>query len=104
MTAYDHLPPEVRNKLEETLDWFDAEKAARVYQLLGWKWPGTAEINGDGIPHAVEIRRMARSLAAGAYKYCEPGSRATHSSGGLKATVYLEDGVEFQIEFVAVEA
>jgi hypothetical protein len=47
---------------------------------------------------------MARSLAAGAYKYCEPGSRATHSSGGLKATVYLEDGVEFQIEFVAVEA
>jgi hypothetical protein len=104
MTALDTLPVHVRNKLESTLDWFDAEKAARVYEFLKWVWV-SAEVNPDGIPCAAEIRAQLRDLAAEAYQSAEPGSEARVAAGGLCVTCFKEgDGADFSFDFVAVSA
>ena len=77
--------------IDETLDRFDANKVAKVMELLEWTWVNTEET----YPQPHEIRKTARRLLEDAIEYTnthEGYGRVKTGTGGLYVEIDEPDG------------
>lgn len=91
----DCIPTSIEGACLQAVERFDFDKAASIYEALGWRW------RDGGVPDRAKIRAEARALCA---VICRSGGETYKTStGGL--TAVLEEGEcgwEVRIEFVAV--
>lgn len=80
--------------IQQTLRYFDWEKVEKVMDLLDWKWL---------IPNRIGLHRPTRfQMQQTCYRHlCNSIQFGSASSGGFKATYFLEDDYErFDLDFI----
>ena len=92
---------ELRDAIDQVMDWFDFDRVAQVMKILEWKWTGI------GVPSNPELRSAARSLMTTAAKEMmdENLSQYTTATGGFSTTIYYDPvhGYEVDLKFILAE-
>lgn len=92
-----------RPQLDQLLEDFDFDNAARVYAALDWRWGGSRNT-----PSADELRDLATVIIHDLLEIVreEPGSDYYHvTSGGLNAEMLrMDDGWEYRLILEAVRS
>jgi hypothetical protein len=83
--------------ISENIAWMDWEKVQNVMEFLDWTWDGA-----DSSPSQEELKDKAHELLEGAMMEAleflqqkdptNDNRTVSHSSGGLEAEVFIEDG------------
>ena len=90
-----------RKMCDQALVEFDFDKAARVYELLDWKWVETPA-HPAGVPDAATIRATAEGLCD---RFCAKEDCLGIATGGLRVALdpLDEGGPSVELLFVAVK-
>ena len=92
---------DINTMCEQVIAEFDFAKAAKVYQMLEWRWSRN-DYHPAGIPDANSLRRAAQRLCK---SFGKQPDAVSVSSGGLVLTLAEEEGYPYMtLEFVAVRA
>lgn len=86
--------------IQEAIAWMEWGQVRRVMEFLKWTW------DDNGVPEEDDLKQKALELLNSAYDEAEERieyntgvdcSEVSHCSGGLAATVSLEDGEVYDV-------
>lgn len=86
--------------IQEAIAWMEWGQVRRVMEFLKWTW------DDNGVPEEDDLKQKAFELLNSAYDEAEERieyntgvdcSEVSHASGGLAATVSLEDGEVYDV-------